>query len=253
MLAGRGRIGPYEPLAVLGEGGFGVVYLAEQRRPIQRRVALKLIKPGMDTKQVIARFATERQTLAFMDHPGIAQVFDAGETEAGVPTSSWSTFPASRSRATAIRNDSESGIDSNSRFAQAESLQTQVLRIRLRTDGEDGPNTLSILNNLANTLSSQGHLARVHVMFERALEGKRRVLGPEHPSTLNSLDGLASLCDSDGNYAAFRMSTQDTSRSLAPEDARTRARNAKVTTTCRKADTPAGTGTPRETGSHLHE
>lgn len=78
-------IGAYRLLEFLGEGGFGVVYLAEQERPIRRRVALKLIKPGMDTKQVIARFEAERQTLALMDHAGIAQVFDAGETDAGRP------------------------------------------------------------------------------------------------------------------------------------------------------------------------
>ena len=78
-------IGNYRLLEILGEGGFGVVYLAEQIHPIQRRVALKLIKPGMDTKQVIARFEAERQALALMDHPCIAQVFDAGETERGHP------------------------------------------------------------------------------------------------------------------------------------------------------------------------
>jgi len=80
-----GTVGPYRLVEPLGEGGFGVVYLAEQLRPIRRLVALKLIKPGMDTRQVIARFQAERQALALMDHPGIAQVFDAGETEAGHP------------------------------------------------------------------------------------------------------------------------------------------------------------------------
>jgi non-specific serine/threonine protein kinase/serine/threonine-protein kinase len=80
-----GTIGPYRLVRVLGEGGFGVVYLADQLRPIRRRVALKLIKPGMDTKRVIGRFETERQALAMMDHRGIAQVFDAGETSAGRP------------------------------------------------------------------------------------------------------------------------------------------------------------------------
>jgi non-specific serine/threonine protein kinase/serine/threonine-protein kinase len=81
----HGSIGPYRLLDILGEGGFGVVYLAEQMRPIRRRVALKLIKPGMDTKQVIARFEAERQALALMDHPCIAQVHEAGETETGHP------------------------------------------------------------------------------------------------------------------------------------------------------------------------
>ena len=79
------RIGPYKLLQVIGEGGFGVVYMAEQDEPIRRRVALKIVKPGMDTKQVIARFEAERQALAMMDHPNIAKVFDAGATPRGRP------------------------------------------------------------------------------------------------------------------------------------------------------------------------
>ena len=79
------RIGPYTLLRRLGEGGMGVVYLAEQRAPIERRVALKIIKLGMDTREVVARFEAERQALAVMDHPGIAHVFDAGATETGRP------------------------------------------------------------------------------------------------------------------------------------------------------------------------
>ncbi|MHC4072096.1 MAG: protein kinase domain-containing protein [Planctomycetota bacterium] len=80
-----GKIGRYKLLSTLGEGGYGIVYLAEQQRPIKRRVALKVIKPGMDTKQVIARFEAERQALALLDHPNIAHVFDAGTTKAGRP------------------------------------------------------------------------------------------------------------------------------------------------------------------------
>jgi serine/threonine protein kinase/tetratricopeptide (TPR) repeat protein len=78
-------IGRYKLLEVIGEGGFGVVWMAEQREPVKRRVALKVIKLGMDTRQVIARFEAERQALALMDHPNIARVFDAGSTEAGRP------------------------------------------------------------------------------------------------------------------------------------------------------------------------
>ncbi len=78
-------IGPYKILQVIGEGGFGVVYMAEQEQPVRRRVALKIIKMGMDTRQVIARFEAERQALAMMDHPGIAKVFDAGATPEGRP------------------------------------------------------------------------------------------------------------------------------------------------------------------------
>ena len=79
------QIGPYKLLQQTGEGGMGVVYVAEQKEPVKRRVALKIIKPGMDTRQVIARFGVERQALAMMDHPNIAKVLDAGQTESGRP------------------------------------------------------------------------------------------------------------------------------------------------------------------------
>ncbi len=78
-------IGPYKLLEQIGEGGMGVVYMAEQTQPVRRKVALKIIKPGMDTRQVIARFEAERQALAIMDHPNIAKVLDAGATESGRP------------------------------------------------------------------------------------------------------------------------------------------------------------------------
>ena len=76
-------IGPYKLLEELGVGGMGTVFMAQQTAPIQREVALKIIKPGMDTRQVIARFEAERQVLALMDHPNIAKVLDAGSTETG--------------------------------------------------------------------------------------------------------------------------------------------------------------------------
>ena len=79
------HIGHYKLLKQIGEGGCGVVYLTEQEAPIRRQVAMKVIKPGMDTKSVIARFEAERQALALMDHPNIAKVFDAGATESGRP------------------------------------------------------------------------------------------------------------------------------------------------------------------------
>ena len=77
--------GRYQIVRSLGEGGMGTVYLAEQREPIRRSVALKVIKLGMDTSQVLARFANERQALAIMDHPNIARIFDAGATRKGRP------------------------------------------------------------------------------------------------------------------------------------------------------------------------
>jgi eukaryotic-like serine/threonine-protein kinase len=79
------QIGAYRLLRELGEGGCGIAYLAEQLAPVQRHVALKIIKPGMDTKSVVARFEAERQLLALMDHPNVAKVFDAGSTPAGRP------------------------------------------------------------------------------------------------------------------------------------------------------------------------
>jgi eukaryotic-like serine/threonine-protein kinase len=78
-------IGPYKLLEQIGEGGFGVVFMAEQQEPIRRKVALKVLKPGMDSQQVIARFEAERQALAIMDHPNIAKVLEAGQTSSGRP------------------------------------------------------------------------------------------------------------------------------------------------------------------------
>src|SRR6266446_4849856 len=79
------RIGRYKLLQQIGEGGCGVVFMAEQEEPVRRKVAIKIVKPGMDTKAVIARFEAERQALALMDHPNIARVLDAGATESGRP------------------------------------------------------------------------------------------------------------------------------------------------------------------------
>jgi hypothetical protein len=79
------RFGPYTLMRLIGEGGMGAVYLAEQVRPIRRQVALKVVKLGMDSRQVLARFDSERQSLAMMDHPNIARVFDAGTSAAGRP------------------------------------------------------------------------------------------------------------------------------------------------------------------------
>jgi non-specific serine/threonine protein kinase/serine/threonine-protein kinase len=79
------RVGPYTLVNLIGEGGFGTVWLAERREPMVQRVALKIIKPGMDSRAVVARFEQERQTLAVMDHPGVARVFDGGVTERGLP------------------------------------------------------------------------------------------------------------------------------------------------------------------------
>ncbi len=90
------QIGPYRILEALGEGGMGSVYLAEQREPVRRRIALKIIKAGMDTRQVIARFEAERQALAMMDHPNIAKVLDAGVAKSLSTTESLRVCPVVR-------------------------------------------------------------------------------------------------------------------------------------------------------------
>src|SRR5262249_16779084 len=78
-------IGPYKLLEQIGEGGFGIVFLAEQAQPVSRKVALNILKAGMDRRQVVARFEAERQALALMEHPNIARVFDGGATPTGRP------------------------------------------------------------------------------------------------------------------------------------------------------------------------
>jgi eukaryotic-like serine/threonine-protein kinase len=86
VLEGAGtQIGTYKLVEKIGEGGFGIVFVAEQQQPVRRLVALKIVKPGMDTREVVARFEAERQALAMMDHPNIAHVFDGGTTESGRP------------------------------------------------------------------------------------------------------------------------------------------------------------------------
>ena len=96
------RVGRYKLLQQIGEGGCGVVYMAEQEQPVRRRVALKIIKPGMDTKGVIARFEAERQALAMMDHPSINKIFDAGATESGRPYFVMELVRGTQSQNTAI-------------------------------------------------------------------------------------------------------------------------------------------------------
>jgi hypothetical protein len=95
------QIGPYKLLQQIGEGGMGVVYMAEQSEPVQRKVALKVIKPGMDSRQVVARFEAEKQALALMDHINIARVPMPGPRKPAGRTSSWSWSTASPSPSTA--------------------------------------------------------------------------------------------------------------------------------------------------------
>ena len=120
------RIGPYDILGTLGRGGMGVVYLAEQTEPVRRKVALKVIKLGMDTRQILNRFEAERQALAMMEHGSIARIYDCGATERGQPYFAWSTSTACRSTRTATPTSSasKSASSCSSRSATACSTPT---------------------------------------------------------------------------------------------------------------------------------
>ena len=121
------RIGRYKLLQQIGEGGCGVVYMAEQEEPVRRQVALKVIKLGMDTRTVIARFEAERQALALMDHPNIARVLDAGATETGRPYFVMELVRGIKITDSATRTTSRQGIVSIclSRSARLFSMRTR--------------------------------------------------------------------------------------------------------------------------------
>lgn len=121
-------LGPYRLLELIGQGGMGEVWLAEQKHPMWRRVAIKLIKAGMDTREVVARFESERQALALMDHPGIAKVFEAGSTPHGRPYFVWSTSAAFQLPITATRRDSRFGSGSIFSSACVKLCSTHIKR-----------------------------------------------------------------------------------------------------------------------------
>ena len=121
-------IGRYTLLEEIGEGGCGVVYLAEQREPVRRRVALKILKPGMDTRSVVARFEAERQALALMDHPNIARVLDGGATETGRPFFVMELVRGAASRTSAINGGFPRGSGSGFSCRSATPSSTRIRR-----------------------------------------------------------------------------------------------------------------------------
>ena len=159
-------IGRYKLLEQIGEGGFGVVFLAEQREPVQRRVALKVIKLGMDTRQVIARFEAERQALALMDHPNIATVLDAGATGAGRPYFVMEL----------VKNSMGLCLNAQERPAEAEPYFREALEKGRRVLGEDHPSTLTAIVNLGTLLRKLGRLDEAEPLRREALEKSRRML-----------------------------------------------------------------------------
>ena len=121
-------IGRYKLLQQIGEGGMGDVWMAEQREPVERKVALKIIKAGMDTKQVVARFEAERQALALMDHPHIARVLDGGATEQGRPYFVMELVQGCRSPSTPTRPNSRRGSGSGFSSKSAGLSNTPIKR-----------------------------------------------------------------------------------------------------------------------------
>ena len=165
------KVGPYKLLQILGEGGYGIVYLAEQQHPVKRRVALKLIKLGMDTKQVIARFEAERQALEVQrrvlgeEHP--------------------STLLSMGDLALLYRNWG--------RFDKTEPLLVKVLELNIRVLGEDHPETQHTMRWLAEMYSWQGRHDLAEQMIVKVLEIQRSVHGVGHRYTLGSMIDLALL------------------------------------------------------------
>ena len=121
-------IGPYKLIEPIGEGGMGSVWMAQQTEPVKRLVAVKLIKAGMDTRQVIARFEAERQALALMDHANIARVLDGGTPTPAGRSSSWISSRGCRSPATATSTTSRRGSGWNCSSRSARRSSTPIRR-----------------------------------------------------------------------------------------------------------------------------
>jgi tetratricopeptide (TPR) repeat protein len=165
-------IGPYKLLQAIGEGGMGTVWMAEQTQPVQRKVALKIIKAGMDSRHVLACFEAERQALALMDHPHIAKVLDAGATLEGRPY-----FVMELVKGQPI--------------TQGIKLLEETLALQKAKLGPDHPSTLASMYDLATAHGRIGHYAEEVKFLEQTLPLQRAKLGPDHPSTMRSLNNLA--------------------------------------------------------------
>jgi eukaryotic-like serine/threonine-protein kinase len=120
------QVGRYKLLQQIGEGGVGIVFMAEQVEPVRRRVAVKLLRPGMDTRSVIARFESERQALALMDHPNIARVLDAGSTEKGTALFRDGTGAGIRITDYCDQNNLPTASDCSSSFRSARRSNTRI-------------------------------------------------------------------------------------------------------------------------------
>jgi tetratricopeptide (TPR) repeat protein len=223
------QIGPYKLLEQIGEGGFGAVFVAEQLEPVRRQVALKILKPGMDTLQVVARFEAERQALAMMDHPNIAKVLDAGATGSGrpyfamelvkgVPITSFCDerrlTPRERLQLyvpVKLGADHPDTLNAQQKLALlyqgqgnlglAETLLKEILAIRTVKLGADDRDTLRSRYVLATLYQLQGKLVLAEPLYREVLAKHTEKLGPDHPDTVAAKCRLATLYQEQGNSA----------------------------------------------------
>ncbi len=226
---GSDQIGPYRLIQKIGEGGMGEVWVAEQREPIRRTVAVKVIKVGMDTRQVVARFETERQALALMDHPAIAKVLDAGATESGRPYFVMEhvkgepitdycdrhRLPTADRLALFIRV-CEGVQHAHQKGIIHRDLKPSNVLVTIR-DGRPAPNRRAVtiwenslgqdhpwvaigLNNVANVCSDLQRYEEAEALFHRSLQIREKVLGAGHYQTVPALRGLAAAQVQQGKY-----------------------------------------------------
>src|SRR4051812_48977857 len=190
------HVGPYKLLQRIGEGGFGAVYMAEQEHPIRRRVAVKLIKLGMDTRQVIARFEAERQALAMMDHRGIARVFDAGATDAARRIDSGQYGATPDLEATIYATVAETYhalalLPESQRHVEAAIAHYRTIA---DTDPEAAGMLASFLGNLALIKQGRGDTDGARRAYEEALDRRRTRYGADSSDVARIINNLGSCC-----------------------------------------------------------
>ena len=229
----RTLLGRYRLLYKIGEGGMGEVWLAEQEDPVRRRVALKLVNAGM--KDVLARFESERQALALMNHPAIAKVFDAGSTPQGVPYfvmecvagAPITVYCDNHKLSTRERLELFIHVCEGVQHAHQKAIIHRDLKptniLVAEVDGQPAPRIIDFgvakaltlrpcwvrhirtrfipMGVLANAFLGQGKYAQAEALYSETLETQSRVLGSEHPNTLMSMNNLADVYAAEGKYA----------------------------------------------------
>jgi eukaryotic-like serine/threonine-protein kinase len=211
VIAGR-----YTLIELIGEGGMGSVYRADQTEPVKRQVALKLIKTGMDSRGVLARFDAERQALALMDHPNIARIYDGMlahilghrgrrgsevlEMAKAAANGLERTLGPDNPNTLGTLDNLASAFWEAGRLPEAIALFERVRDARIAKLGPDHPDTLITLSSIATTYQDVGKLPEAIALFERVRDAQIAKLGPDHPSTLTTLLNLARAYKAAGRF-----------------------------------------------------